>query len=84
MSVLLSIEALSHNAGLGVPAQRVEYPVSVAARRAERLGRRSCRRARGERGRTAAAVDIAVGTPRSARARRLREADHHRERTRAA
>jgi hypothetical protein len=38
----------------------VEYPVSVAAKRAEKLGRRSCGRARGGRGRTAAAVDITV------------------------
>jgi hypothetical protein len=82
MSVLLSIEAPSHNAG--VPnAQRVESSLWVAARKAGKRGRRR-RRGRGERGKAAAAVDITVATPSSARARRLREADHHRERTRAA
>jgi hypothetical protein len=83
MSVLRSIEALSHSADPGVPARgRAEYPLSVAAKGLG-LGKRTCRRAKGERGRRAAA-DIAVGTPRSTRARRLREADHHRERTRTA
>src|SRR5712664_2904001 len=81
MSVLRSIEALSHGANPVVPARgRAEYPVAA---KGLRLGKRTCRRAKGERGRRATA-DIAVGTPRSARARRLREADHHRERTRAA
>src|ERR1041385_23967 len=82
MSVLRSIEALT-DATRARASRRTEYPVSVAAN-GLRLGRRSCRRAKGERGSRAAAVDIAVATPSSARARGLREPDHHCERTRAA
>src|SRR6266480_5461294 len=84
MSVLLSIEGLAHDAGPGVPAHSAWSARYWLLRKAEKLGRESCRRAEGERGGTAAVVDITVGTPSSARARWLREADHHRERTRAA
>jgi len=84
MSVLRSIEALSHNADPGVPTrERAEYPVSVAAK-GLRLGEGTAEAKGASAEGTAAAVDIAVGAPHSARARRLREADHHRERTRAA
>src|SRR5712691_10676153 len=86
MSVLRSIEALSHSADPVVPARGRADARNTRSRLLQERLRSWGEEARreGRAGRTAAAVDIAVGTPRSARARRLREADHHRERTRAA
>src|SRR5216110_1709109 len=59
MSVLLWIEALAHNAGPGVPAHSAWSARYWLLRRLRSWGE-SCRRAEGERGGTAAAVDIAV------------------------
>src|SRR6267154_3655717 len=68
MSVLRSIEELSQR------TRDAEYPVSVAVKRAE-AGEKDLQKSEGERG-SRGAADMVVGTPRSARARRLREADH--------
>jgi len=61
MSVLPSIEALSHNAGLGVPARSAwNARCRLLQKGLKGWEEGAAEELRGERGRTAAAVDITV------------------------